>query len=192
LCKSPFGNETLKKLDIFVRLPYNNVVMKKSELSSTNDKEKKFHQMNDVLIEIAKVYMKWHDKEQDFGVEENLCRAEIHSIQAIGNNEGINITQLAKLLKVTKPTVSERLSKLSKLKLVSKISNVKNNKEVLLALTDKGWIAYENHELKHHKIYNLFENYFGDESTQFVESFIEQLKDFSKFLTVVRKEKDFL
>lgn len=147
--------------------------------------------MNDAIMDIAKTYMRWHDNEHDFGVDESLCRSEIHTIQTIGNNEGLNITQLAKMLDVTKPTISERINKLSKIKLVVKKSNDMNNKEVVLFLTEKGWVAYQNHEKKHRKLYSLFEDYFGNKTSLFLTSFMEGLDVFSEFLMVVKKQKDF-
>ena len=70
--------------------------------------------MNDSLMHVAKIYMEWHDKEQHFGTDVKLCRAEVLTIQAIGNHEGINVTQLAKLFDVTKPTISEKIKKVIK------------------------------------------------------------------------------
>lgn len=158
-------------------------------MSENQDREKEFHRMNDVIMDIAKVYMKWHDEEQDFGIEENLRREEIHTIQAIGDNEGINITELAKMLNITKPTISDRVRKLSLLVLVEKRSSPGNNKEILLFLTRKGWIAYRNHEEKHHKLYGVFEEHFGENATLFLDTFMKNLNKFSLFLSEVKGKK---
>lgn len=179
-----------QKLDILVSIPYNHSVMKKKELLITEE-EKRFHRMNDVIMEIAKTYMKWHDQEHKFGIDENLCRAEIHTVQAIGNSEGLNVTQLARLLNVTKPTVSERVNKLSRIGLVEKRTSGTSNKEIVLSLTGKGWLAYRHHERKHRKLYGLFEKNFGDKAGLFLDSFEDNLGSFSRFLCWVKKEKDF-
>ena len=147
--------------------------------------------MNDVLMHVAKIYMEWHDKEQNFGVEDKLCRAEIHTIQAIGNNEGINITELSQLFHVTKPTISEKIKKLSKMKLIQKQKNPDNNREIHLVLTPKGKIAYENHEKKHDKMFYFFEKYFGQEHTSFLDSFMSNLQNFLAFLNTVKTEEEF-
>jgi DNA-binding MarR family transcriptional regulator len=134
---------------------------KKMPIKITN-KEQSFHRMNDVIMQIAKIYVRQHNKMQDFGVGNKLCRAEIHTIQAIGNNEGINLTELATLLDVSKPTVSERIKKLIRLKLIKKRLKERNNKEVRLTLTDQGWSAYHSHEKQHKEIFQLFEEHFGN------------------------------
>lgn len=165
--------------------------MRGKETILTAGRERRFHYMNDIVMEIAKTYMKWHDQEQKFGIDENLRRAEIHTIQAVGNNEGLNITRLAKILNVTKPTVSERINKLSRIDLVTKKVSETSNKEIVLSLTRRGWIAYRHHEKKHQKLYRLFEKYFGDRAGFFLDSFTENLRMFSDFLNVLKKKKDF-
>ena len=159
-------------------------------MSGNQEREKKFHRMNDVIMDLAKVYMRWHDEKQDFGVEETLRREEIHTIQAIGNNEGINITELASMFKVTKPTISARIGKLASAGLVEKKSGFGNNKEVLLFLTAKGWIAYRNHEEKHHKLFEVFEEHFGDDAECFLDSFMHDLSRFSLFLSDVKQRRE--
>ena len=158
-------------------------------MSENNAREKEFHRMNDVIMDIAKIYMRWHDEEQDFGIAQSLRREEIHTIQAIGDNEGINITELAKLLDITKPTVSERVRKLSLMDLVQKRGSPENNKEILLFLTRKGWVAHRNHEEKHHKLFGVFEEHFGDDAAFFLDSFIKNLNKFSLFLSTVKEKK---
>jgi DNA-binding MarR family transcriptional regulator len=123
---------------------------------------------------------------QDFGVENKLCRAEIHTIQAIGNHEGINISELATLFEVSKPTISERIKKLIRLKFVKKQLKDGNNKEVMLTLTDKGWLAYQNHEKQHKEIYKLFKKYFGKHTEDFLKSFGKELNAFYEFLDDVK------
>ena len=159
-------------------------------MSGNQEREKKFHRMNDVIMDLAKVYMRWHDEKQNFGVEETLRREEIHTIQAIGNNEGINITELAAVFNVTKPTISARIGKLASAGLVEKKSGFGNNKEVLLFLTAKGWIAYGNHEEKHHKLFEVFEQHFGDDAEYFLDSFMHDLSRFSLFLFDVKQRRE--
>lgn len=150
-----------------------------------------FEKMNDTLMQIAKVYMQWHNKDQNFGVEVTLCRAEIHTIQAIGSCEGINITELADQLCVKKPTISERLNKLNRLKLIKKTRSHINGKIIQLYLTETGWTAYENHEKNHEKLFALFQNYFAENDPGFLSEFKNNLNRFLFFLDVIQKEKEF-
>lgn len=66
-----------------------------------------------------------------------------------------------------------------------------NEKEIILSLSNKGWLAYHHHEKRHHKLYDLFEKYFGEESESFLNSFAENLSKFLEFLNIVRKIEDF-
>jgi DNA-binding MarR family transcriptional regulator len=149
--------------------------------------EQAFHQMNDVVMQISKIYIRQHNKMQDFGIGSSLCRAEIHTIQAIGNNEGINLTELAAILKVSKPTISERIKKLIKHKLVQKQLKDGNDKEVMLSLTKQGWITFQNHEKQHKEIYKLFKKHFGNEASDFLNSLSNELCLFLEFINDVRK-----
>ena len=174
-----------KILEIFVRFTNNINMIKKVPLKITKN-EQAFHQMNDVIMQIAGMYVRQHNKMQDFGVESRLCRAQIHTVQAIGNHAGINLTELAEFLSVSKPTISERIKKLIRLKLVKKQFKDGNNKEVMLTLTNMGWSAYHNHEKQHKEVFKLFEEYFGNQASQFLESFEKELSCFLGFLNDVR------
>lgn len=151
-----------------------------------SSEEQLLHKVNDLIMDISKIYVSWHDKEQDFGIEHKLRRVEIHTIQAIGNNKGVNLTQLAKVLNVTKPTVFEKIEKLIKLGLVEKTPSSKNNKEIMLSLTKQGWVAYDNHERKHKLFFELFRDHFSENSMQYLNSFEKDLEKFHKFLNVLR------
>lgn len=160
--------------------------MNKKRPAKITKQERSFHRMNDIIMQISKIYIRQHNKMQDFGVGSKLCRAEIHTIQTIGNNEGINLTGLAALLGVSKPTISERIKKLIRLKLVKKQLKDGNEKEVMLTLTSKGWLAYQNHEKQHKEIYKIFKKYFGDKTDDFLESFADNFGSFLEFLNDVR------
>ena len=173
-----------------VRLP-NNIGMATEQPVQTSREEASFHHINDVLMKIAKMYVRQHEKNQDFGVQARLQRAEIHTIQAIGNHEGINLTELARLLEVTKPTISERVAKLARLKLVEKQMRAGNQKEVRLVLTETGWTAYHHHEDQHREIFRLFQQHFGGRSAAVLQSFEKELDDFHGFLVALRKGSRF-
>ena len=180
----------LNILAYIVRLP-NNIYMNKNNLKAITKKEQSFHQMNDIVMQIAKIYIRQHNKMQDFSVGSRLCRAEIHTVQAIGNNNDINLTELAESLKVSKPTISERIKKLIKLKLVKKQLKDGNDKEIMLSLTKQGWVAYQNHEKQHKEIYKLFKKHFGNESNDFLDSFSNELCLFLEFINDIRKNTSY-
>jgi DNA-binding MarR family transcriptional regulator len=113
----------------------------------------------------------------NFGVEEMLFPSEIHTIEAIGKNHWINVTQLSETLGVTKGAVSQMIGKLVQKKFVEKIKIPPNGKETFLELTDKGKKALKGHDKFHREIYMDFLKYTGNIST----------KDFRKFKEILTK-----
>jgi DNA-binding MarR family transcriptional regulator len=144
--------------------------------------EAAFERLNNVFMKISKIYIKWHNTHQDFGIDEKLYRSEIHAVQAIANNPGINLTNLAKFFDVTKPTMSQKINKLIKLKLIRKQANPLNEKEIMFVLTDKGWEAHKIHERNHKKLFKLYQQYFADDTEEFTFEFENQLLQFYNFL----------
>lgn len=107
----------------------------------------------------------------DFGVGEKLYPSEIHTIQAIGHNSGINVTSLAQKLGITKGGVSQMISKLKKRGFINKVRSMDNDKEVLLILTGKGQKAFNGHEKFHYDMYMDFINYMNDISSEQIDMF---------------------
>lgn len=90
------------------------------------------------------------DKEaMDFGTGELLHAFEIHVIDAIGNDDGCTVTELAEWFFVTKGAISQVVGKLVGSGYLSKERNPENGKEVWLSLTRKGEIALAGHERFH-------------------------------------------
>jgi len=93
------------------------------------------------------------DKEaMDFGTGEPLHAFEIHAIDAIGNQDGRTVTELAEWFYVTKGAVSQVVSKLARSGYLTKERNPENGKEVRLSLTRKGEIVLAGHERFHRRM----------------------------------------
>jgi DNA-binding MarR family transcriptional regulator len=74
---------------------------------------------------------------------------EFHAVQAIGENKGINVTDLGAHFGVSKSAASQMAAKLEKKGLVEKGSSPHSNKELQLNLTELGWKAFRLHEKFH-------------------------------------------
>lgn len=85
----------------------------------------------------------------DYGTGERLNLAEIRIIYTVGNNPGINITELSSELGVGKSTVSPLVNRLYKKQYLKKLKEISNKKNILLELTEKGTIAREGFEKFH-------------------------------------------
>lgn len=78
-----------------------------------------------------------------------LTRAEIHTVEAVGNQSGLNITTLAEILGITKGAASQMIYKLVDKGLVQKSVSPDSDTEVCLTLTDFGETAFQTHRDYH-------------------------------------------
>jgi len=149
-----------------------------------NDTQKSFEHMQRLLMDLIETVNSRHAAGIDFGTGHGLFPAEIHTIEAIGLNEGISVTQLAVFFKVSKPTISERVRKLAKKGLIVKTKKAEDAKAVALRLTGEGRIAFEGHKAHHQKMYELFSEYFGSDTREKIEGFSNA---FTQFLRIAQK-----
>lgn len=141
--------------------------------------------MLEQLLQIVDKFNKQHKKGHDFGSGDLLFPSEIHTIQAIGDHEDMNITDLAVTLKVTKPTISERVKKLERLDLIKRQEAVDNRKTVILHFTARGWIAYKGHAAHHKEMFAHFQKQFGNNSPDQIRKCQQA---FAAFLDVMKQK----
>lgn len=101
------------------------------------------------LLRIAKMYSRI--EEMPIPIDEGLevTTREAHTIQAVGENEPMSVTQLAYFLGITKSAASQMVSKLTMRGFLLKKQSVHSNKEFELTLTPLGWRAFRAHEKFH-------------------------------------------
>ncbi len=93
---------------------------------------------------------------RDFGTGDKLFPSEIHTIQAIGQHPGINMTDLASMLGISKPAVAQIVGKIVKKKLVERYNGSHNRKEVRARLTESGESAFRGHQEFHARMDTVF------------------------------------
>jgi DNA-binding MarR family transcriptional regulator len=102
-----------------------------------------------------------------------LSVTELHTIVAIGDNEGINLMNLAKLKGVTKGASSQMVYKLVKKGLVIKKPSEHSDKEIQLFLTLLGRDVYKQHTRFHKnnriKISIMLDAFSDDTYNEFVK-----------------------
>ncbi len=91
--------------------------------------------------------MEEHSIRFDEGVE--MTPKEIHTVQAIGENEQINITGVAAHFGITKSAASQMVAKLVEKGFAEKELAAHSHKELQLSLTELGWRAFHAHERLH-------------------------------------------
>lgn len=112
--------------------------------------KRNYSEFTSLMERMIHKYNQWENIKRNYGTDDLLSRAEIHTIVAIGNNPGINVTKLAEILGITKGAASQMIYKLRDKKTVEKKISPASDTEVILTLTEKGMINYSTHE-KYHK-----------------------------------------
>jgi DNA-binding MarR family transcriptional regulator len=139
--------------------------------------EKILAEIMEQFVRVVNKFNRFEKVPMDFGVEEMLYPSEIHTIEAIGKNDRINVTHLAEFMGITKGAVSQMVNKLVHKKFVIKVRFPQSEKTVFLELTPKGKKAFQGHEKFHAEMVLDFLKYAGNISH----------KDFRKFKEIFTK-----
>ena len=135
-----------------------------------------------LLERIIHKYIQYEKIPQRYCDDLMLTTAEIHTIAIIGDNEGINVTQLSKERGITKGAVSQMIYKLVDKGLVEKRISPDSDAAVSLFLTDRGRQAYDDHRYKHKTRNTKFASLLNSIPEETQESMTEFLKAFEKEL----------
>ncbi len=117
-----------------------------------------------------------------FGTDVLIHTSEIHTIAAIGNRPGCNISELAVELGIAKPSVSEIVQKIETKDLVKKYKLPANRKEVRLKLTPKGEAAYKGHAEFHADMYSNIYSHMKKMPEESLNGFKAALDNISTFM----------
>ena len=97
----------------------------------------------------TRMFMKYDVLEKsplDLGTGDRFSGAQIHLVEAIGKGKGETVTALSHYFMVTRGAISQIVSQLHKMGYLTKAKRVGNDKEIILHLTEKGWLAFDGHE----------------------------------------------
>ena len=122
---------------------------------------------------------------RSYGTDVQIHSTEIHTVQAIGENEAMSLTQLAKHMGVTKGALSQTVAKLTRKGLVTKGLAPGNAREIRVALTDSGWTAHRHHEAFDRRILSAIEAHCGSATPRKVKRYLEVLRDFEDILELL-------
>lgn len=110
-----------------------------------------------------------------------LYPSEIHLLDVIDRETGINATEIAARLGVTKGAVSQTLTRLEKKGVVSRAKTSNHKNEVTVSFTQLGNEAFENHRQTRALIAERFAGYMADVSAKeqkVIHKFLNKLQDF--------------
>lgn len=154
-----------------------------------NDLQDSFDRMQDMVLAIVDLINAGHKDGEDYGTGDRLSPVEAHTIQAVGDNQGLNLTALAKAMNVTKATMSERVKKLAWKGFLRKSKALDNRKEVLITLTEQGRIVHKGHEEMHRKMFKLFTAHYGDQTEEQLEFFNQAFSDYLALARSIERRK---
>ena len=122
--------------------------------SESQDMNVKDDLVMDAIRQFQRVAIKYARVEElPIQVEAELAitTREAHTIQAIGNQEDMSVTDVANAFDITKSAASQMVSKLADKGFLEKRQAPHSNKEYHLRLTPLGWKAHGAHENFHGK-----------------------------------------
>lgn len=131
------------------------------------------------LIYVAHKYLaRLESSPRDYGTGDLLYSTDIHTVTAVSEFPGINLTQLALHLDVSKAAASKFVRKLVDKGYLLKGQSKYNNKEVLFNLTAKGRKAAKLHrefELETFRPLMKLEQSLADDERNTIVSFLNRL-----------------
>ena len=113
---------------------------------------------------------------KNYNTDVDIYRSEIHTIQLIGDQKELHVSEISKLIGVTKGTISQIVKRLESKGLVKKYTDSTNNTRQLVSLTSKGEIAYEAHNNYHLRKDRELEAYIKaltEKEREVIEGFLE-------------------
>lgn len=140
--------------------------------------------LNDLMLRLMHIINKYSTLEKHpirFSKDVILTPREIHTIQAVGEHEQLNVKDVGDFFGVTKSAASQMVSKLVAKGYLRKSSAADNNKELLLSLTERGQQAFAAHENLHNKhrreLENKLKSYFSEEEILTVTKLLSCIDD---------------
>ncbi len=107
-------------------------------INSMNDIFQKLNDKANLLYKFVMLYSDYVAENQDYGTGELINMVEVHTLTAIEDNPGINVSELALMWNRTKGAISQTVTKLEKKGYIERRKQEGNAKTVMLFPTEKG------------------------------------------------------
>ncbi len=112
-----------------------------------------------------------------YGTEAALTPSEIHTIDAIGEDGGVLMKELAARLAITKGAVTQIVDRLEAKALAKRSPHPHISRGILVSLTDSGIDAYRAHAKMHLAFYDQLRASFTEEEIDIFEKCVAKLSD---------------
>lgn len=135
-------------------------------------------------------YNQFEAQKRYYGTDILITVSEIHTIDAIGDNENLNLISLANLTGVTKGSASQMVYKLVDKGLVKKATAPYSDREIVLNLTEKGYAAYIGHKRMHEQSGSKINSIIKDMSPEILAVSLTYMERFEKELDKFLAEEE--
>ncbi|MCH1981861.1 MarR family transcriptional regulator [Ruminococcus sp. OA3] len=150
--------------------------------------EKSYRALNDVLVNLFHDIM---DIEQDAIITGEFCditNNDMHIIEAVGVEQPMNMSSIAKKMLVTMGTLTISMNSLVKKGYVLRERSEEDRRVVFIRLTEKGKRAYYHHEAFHREMIEAVVKGLAEDEKEILVTSLTQLKDF--FMNYKKKQKN--
>ena len=140
--------------------------------------EKSYRALNDVLVNLFNDIM---DIEQDAIITGEFCditNNDMHIIEAVGVDQPMNMSSIAKKMLVTMGTLTISMNSLVKKGYVMRERSEEDRRVVFIRLTEKGKRAYYHHEAFHREMIEAVVKGLAEDEKEILVTSLTQLKDF--------------
>lgn len=125
-----------------------------------------FFKLMELQYEVSRLSFKYQNTPRKYSTDEDLYMMEMHLLNSIGDNEGISMSELAKISNRTLGAISQKINKLGKKGFVEKKINKTDPKVRNIFLTPKGKQAFFYHKELDLKNYTNLLNKLPDFTTE--------------------------
>lgn len=134
--------------------------------------------LNRLLVSFFKYIMELEEKKLITDEFSDITYNDMHVIEAIGLDEPLKMSQIAKKLAVTTGTLTKSMDALEKKGYVRRERSSNDKRVVNIILTDKGVHAYRHHERFHQDMIAFVLDNVSDEESRVLRGALERLMDY--------------
>ena len=140
---------------------------------TSNERYEKFLEMMRLIIRSKDLINCYENIPRTYGSPDILYQGECHTIQAIGDDPEISITEIAKQMNKTKSASSQLIDRLVRKGFVLKSPSPHNNRSCVLSLTPLGEQVYQFHKKFDSESYHSILESLSQFSLEDLETFVQ-------------------
>ena len=134
--------------------------------------------LNEVLVKLFREIITIEEQSIKTGQFKDLTANDMHVMEEIGKNGAKNMTTVAKGLSVTTGTLTIAINGLVKKGYVDRTRSDEDRRVVLVSLSEKGKLAYDQHDAFHQEMVKSITGGMTEEEQEILQRALVNLNDF--------------